>query len=158
MVEAQAVADALMAATINTVALKLPEFSPDRIEYWFIAVEAEFNLRIPAITQNQTWYSYVVSALKGQVMDRVIDIIRNPPAAGTHYQAIKDRLLSAFSRSSLERSKMLLDWPGMGDGTPSALLSKMFACLPAGEDSDHILFKALFLRQLPADVQDHLAH
>ena len=52
---------------------------------------------------------------------------------------------------------MLLDWPGMGDGTPSAL-SKMLACLPAGEDSDHILFKALFLQQLPADVQDHLAH
>ena len=44
MVEAQAVAEALRAATSNTVALKLPEFSPDRIEYWFIAVEAEFNL------------------------------------------------------------------------------------------------------------------
>ena len=91
-------------------------------------------------------------------MDRMIDIIRNPPAAGTRYQAIKDCFLSAFSRSPLERSKMLLDWPGMGDGTPSALLGKMLACLPAGEDSDHILFKVLFLRQLPADVQDHLAH
>ena len=78
MVEAQAVADALMAAPINIVALKLQGFSPDRIEYWFIAVEAEFNLHIPAITQDQTRYSYVVSALKGQVMDRVIDIIRNP--------------------------------------------------------------------------------
>ena len=63
MVEAHAVADALMAATINTVALKLSEFSPDRIEYWFIAVEAEFNRHVPAITQDQTRYSYVVSAL-----------------------------------------------------------------------------------------------
>ena len=53
---------------------------------------------------------------------------------------------------------MLLDWPGTGSGTLSALLSKMLACLPAGEDSEHILFKVLFLRQLPADVQDHLAH
>ena len=158
MVEAQAVADDLMAAIINTVALKLPEFSPDRIEYCFISVEAEFNLRVPAITQDQTRYSYVVAALKGQVMDRVIDTIRNPPAAGTHYQAIKDRLLTTFSRSHLERSKMLLDWPGMGDGTPSALLSKILACLPAGEDSEHILFKVLFLRQLPADAQDHLAY
>ena len=67
-----------MAATINAAALKLPEFSPDRIEYWFIAVEAEFNLRVPTITQDQTRYSYVVSALKGQVIDKVIDIIRNP--------------------------------------------------------------------------------
>ena len=78
MVEAQAVADALMAATISTVALKLPEFSPDRIEYWFIAVETEFNLCLPANNQDQTRYSYVVSALKGQVMDRVIDIIGTP--------------------------------------------------------------------------------
>ena len=53
---------------------------------------------------------------------------------------------------------MLLDWPGMGDGTLSALLSKMLVCLPAGEDSEHILFKVLFLWQLPADIQDHLAH
>ena len=67
MGEAQAVADALMAATVNTVTLKLPEFSPDRIEYRFIAVEAEFNLCVPAITQDQTRYSYVVAALKGQV-------------------------------------------------------------------------------------------
>ena len=154
MAEAQALADALMAATVNAVALKLPEFSPDRIEYWFIAIEAEFNLRIPAVTQDQTRYSYVVAALKGQVMDRVIDIIRNPPADG---KAFKDRLLSAFGRTPLERSKSILDWPGMGDGTPSALLSKMLASLPIGEDPEHILFKALFLRQLPADVQDHLA-
>ena len=134
MAEAQALADALMAATVNAVVLKLPEFSPDRIEYWFIAIEAEFNLRIPAITQDQIKYSYVVAALKGQVMDRVIDIIRNPPADGTRYQAIKDRLLSAFGRTPLERSKSLLDWLGMGDGTPSALLSKMLASLPIGED------------------------
>ena len=58
----------------------------------------------------------------------------------------------------LERSKSLLDWPEMGDGTPSALLSKMLASLHIGEDPEHILFNALFLRQLPADVQDHLAH
>ena len=59
MVEAQAVAYALMVATINTVALKRPEFTSDRIEYWFIAVGAEFNLGVPAITWDQTRYSYV---------------------------------------------------------------------------------------------------
>ena len=78
MAEAQALADALMAATVNAVSLKLPEFSPDRIEYCFIAIKAEFILRIPAITQDQTRFSYVVAALKGQVMDRVVDIIRKP--------------------------------------------------------------------------------
>ena len=84
-------------------------------------------------------------------MDRVIDIIRSPPAADTRYQAIKGHLLSSISRSPLEKSMMLLDWPGMGDGTLSA-----FLC--AGEESEHILFKVLFLRPLPAYIQDHLVH
>ena len=44
------------------------------------------------ITQDHNRYSYVVAALKDQVMGRVIDIIRNPPASGTHKQAIKDCL------------------------------------------------------------------
>ena len=88
MAEAQALADGLMAATVNAVALKLSEFSPDRIEYCFIAIEAEFNLHIPAITQDHTRFSYVVAALKVQVMDRVIDIIRIPPKDGIRYQAI----------------------------------------------------------------------
>ena len=52
MVEAQAIVDALMAATVNAIALKLPECSPDRIENWFIAIEAEFNLNVPANTQD----------------------------------------------------------------------------------------------------------
>ena len=46
----------------------------------------------------------------------------------------------------------------MGAEAPFALLSKMLACLPAGEESEYFLFKVLFLQQLPADVQDHLAH
>ena len=78
MAEAQAFVDALMATIVNTVVHKPLEFSPDRIEYWFIATEAEFNLHVPAITQDQTRYSHVVAALKGQVMDRVMDIMRNP--------------------------------------------------------------------------------
>ena len=53
---------------------------------------------------------------------------------------------------------MLLDWPGMGDIILSAFLSKLLTCLPAGEDSECILFKVNFLWQLPADVQDHLPH
>ena len=34
----------------------------------------------------------------------------------------------------------------------------MLLCPPAGEDSEYILFMVLFLCQLPADIQDHLAH
>ena len=48
MVEAQTVADTLMAATVNAVALQLPEFSTYRIIYRFIAMEEEFNLHVPA--------------------------------------------------------------------------------------------------------------
>ena len=78
VVEAQAVADSLMAATVNTVALKLLELSPIRIKYWFLAFEAEFNLPVSSVTQEENKNGYVVTTLKDLVMDRIIDIIRKP--------------------------------------------------------------------------------
>jgi hypothetical protein len=44
----------------------------------------------------------------------------------------------------------------MGDSKPLAMLNKMLATLPAGSDENHVLFKTLFVRQLPTDVRDHL--
>ena len=78
VIEAQAVADSLMAATVNTVALKLLELSPNRIKYWFLAFEAEFHLPVSSFTQEQNKNGYVVTTFKDLVMDRIIDIIRNP--------------------------------------------------------------------------------
>jgi hypothetical protein len=138
---------------VNAVSLKLADFNPGRAEYWFVATEAEF--RIKNITADLTKFSYVIASMKGDTIDRVIGLVRAPPVANA-YQALKDKLLLAFGRTDLERGNALLDWPGMGDSKPLAMLDKMLATLPAGSDENHVLFKTLFVRQLPPDVRDHL--
>ena len=150
-----AIAAADPVQAVNAVSIKLARFNPARCEYWFATAEAEFNLRQPPITADRTKFSYVLASLEGDTIDRVIDLVRAPPANDA-YTAIKNRLLEAFGRTPIERCKALLDWPGLGDGTPSSMLSKMLATLPGGDDPNTNLVKTLFLRQLPSDVQDHL--
>jgi hypothetical protein len=140
-------------SVVNAVSLKLADFNPGRAEYWFVATEAEF--RIKNITEDLTKFSYVIASMKGDTIDHVIRLVRDPPVANA-YKALKDKLLLAFGRTDLERGNALLDWPGMGDSKPLAMLDKMLATLPAGSDENHVLFKTLFVRQLPPDVRDHL--
>jgi hypothetical protein len=61
---------------VNAVSLKLPEFNPSRVEYWFLVAESE--VRIKNITADLTKFSYVVSSMKGDVFDQVIDLVRAP--------------------------------------------------------------------------------
>jgi hypothetical protein len=139
---------------VNAVSLKLPEFNPSRVKYWFLMAESEF--RIKNITADLNKFSYVVSSIKGDVFDWVMDLVRAPLQAGT-YQGLKERLLQAFGRTPMERANAVMDWPGLGDLKPLALYDKMAATLPNGTDWDHILVKACFIRQLPPDVRDHLS-
>jgi hypothetical protein len=83
---------------VNVV--KLADINPSREEYWFVATEAEF--RIKNITADLTKFSYVIASMKGDTIDRVIGLVRAPPAANT-YKALKDKLLLAFGRTDLER-------------------------------------------------------
>jgi hypothetical protein len=108
------------------------------------------------ITADLTKFSYVVSSMKGDVFNRVINLVRAPPQAGA-YQGLKDRLLQAFGRRPMERANSVMDWLGLGDLKPLALYNKMAATLPNGTDWDHILVKACFIRQLLPDVRDQLS-
>jgi hypothetical protein len=81
---------------VNAVSLKLPEFNPSREEYWFLAAESEFKIK--NITADLTKLSYVVFSMKGDIFDRVINLVRAPPQAGA-YQGLIDRLLQAFGRT-----------------------------------------------------------
>jgi hypothetical protein len=101
-----------------------------------------------------TKFSYVISSMKGDTIDRIIDLARNPPTTGA-YGILKARLLEVFGRTPVERA--LIDWPEMGNLKLLALYDRMAATLPDGADRDHILMKTLFMRQLPPDVRNYLA-
>ena len=142
------------AATAAAVSLKLPPFYTSNPKYWFAYSESHFKLR--GIVCDETKFSYVVTCLTEDVAERVMRTLSNPPLK-EKYAALKAHLLQEYTLSESERAAALLDMPGLGDMKPSHLLTKMLALLPDKEaEQPGIIFRELFLRQLPADVRAHL--
>ena len=143
--------------TINAMvaaAFKLPEFYRHRPEVWFSFAESQFLLQ--NIVDDGRKFAYVVSSLHPDVAELITDTIMPPPEEDK-YKTIKARLLKEFTLTAAERAAKLLDLPGLGDQRPSQLLTRMLALLPADEQAKpSIVIKELFLRQLPAEVRQHL--
>ena len=148
----QAAEDTLNAVVASS--FKLPQFYDRSPDVWFSFVESQFFLR--GIEDDQSKFAYVVTALNPEVSTLVRDVIAPAPATDK-YDTIKSRLLKEFTLTPAERAAELLDLPGLGDQRPSQLLSKMLALLPPDEHANpSILFKELFVRQLPAEIRHHI--
>ncbi|GFN92411.1 Gag Pol protein [Plakobranchus ocellatus] len=128
---------------INAFSIKLPEV-------WFARVEAQFGTK--NITQDQTRYDYVVSAIDVRTAEEVQDVLVNPPGAD-RYATLKNALIRAFGKSQAQRDSELLKSNGLGDKKPTALLCKINAL----NDDPQTLKKALFLSNLTDDVRSILA-
>ena len=151
--EEPAAADDPLAAMV-AASFKLPDFYRHRPEVWFSYVESQFLLR--GINDDEKKFAYVVSALPPEVAELITDTIVPPPASD-RYGTIKARLLREFTLTLAERAGQLLDLPGLGDQRPSQLLSKMLQLLPGHEQANpSILFKELFVRQLPPEIRAHI--
>ena len=76
----------------------------------------------------------------------ILNIILDPPK--NPYNAIKATLVKAFGRTQAEKDQELLNLNGLSNKKPSKLLQHMknLNAVP------NMLFKALFLAQLPSDV------
>ena len=125
---------------LNAVSIKLPEFWTTPPEVWFARVEAQFGTK--NITQDQTRYDYVVSALDFKTAEEVQDVLVSPPEA-EKYTTLKKALIKAFGKSQAQRDSELLN--GLGDRKPTALLRKINAL----NDDPQTLKRALFLSNLP---------
>ena len=137
---------------VNKVALKLPPFWHKEADLWFLNIEAQFVLS--GITQENTKYYAVISALDSDSMSHVSDLLRNPPASNP-YQTLKQRLIDEFSESEQQRVKALLSHAILGDDKPSYLLRKMqqLADSKVGEG----ILKTLWLQRLPPETQAMLS-
>ncbi|GFO26870.1 hypothetical protein PoB_005337500 [Plakobranchus ocellatus] len=87
-------------------------------------VEAQFDTK--NITQEQTRYGYVVSALDIRTAEEVQEVLVNPPGAD-RYATLKNALIKAFGKSQAQRDCELLSLNGLGDKKPTALLRKVNA-------------------------------
>ena len=134
------------APAVNAAAVKLPQFWQGNPEVWFAQVESVFTTR--NITTQKTKFDYVIQALDNFTADRVQAIVLNPPQ-DTQYDAIKKALIKAFGKSQDQKDQELLNLNGLGDRKPSALLQHMRNL----NVDPNTLFKALFLMQMPSDVQ-----
>ena len=68
-------ADHVAAADVNTVAVKLPTFWPQKPRSWFIPVKAQF--RQAGITQEITKFDHVLAILDPETCDRISDVAEN---------------------------------------------------------------------------------
>ena len=148
--------------SVSTVSVKLPEWWPDNARLWFIQAEAQFNLR--GIKDQKTKFWHVVATIDNATASRLEDILVNPPAENP-YDAIKTRLVGAYTPSTYQQMERLADVCGLGDRRPSQLLDDLLA-LAVGtckEGCDrHVdccfspFLRFLFLRSLPEAMRNSL--
>lgn len=144
---------ALEQPQVAALAVRLPPFWPADPQLWFAQVESQFALR--RITDQQTRFHHVVSALSSTDAAEVRDIIIAPPPT-TPYDILRAELVRRTSLSEQRRLQQLLTTEELGDKTPSQLLRRMKHLLGNATIEDSLL-RQLFLQRLPNDVRMMLA-
>ena len=140
---------------VTGVSLKLPPFWANDPAIWFAQIEAQFSTK--GITQEQTKFSHVISALQPDVATEVRDLLLNPPAPKDKpYTILKAELIRRTSASEQKRLNKLLISEELGDRTPSQLIRRMQQLLGDKQLEPSIL-KQLFVQRLPMNVQLILA-
>ena len=75
---------------------------------------------------------------------------------GDPYKALKEELIQQFAPNVQEQLNSILWCPELGGQAPSVLMRKMLGYLPEGEPAG-LIFKHLFLQNIPTDIRDHVA-
>lgn len=139
---------------ISRVSLKLPPIWRDNVEVWFWAIESQFVLA--NVTREVTKYHYVVSAVDGEILVHVTDLLRQAPVEDQKpYSQLKARLIAKFESSDTNKLRKLLSDLELGDKQPSHLLQEM-RNLAAGKIDDDVL-KMIWLQRLPFSMQQILS-
>lgn len=137
---------------IRSVHLKLPPFWKAKPQLWFMQIEAQFQTN--AIRADSTKYNHLVGKLDTDILDKVSDIVMNPPA-NNRYQTLKDRLIKEFSDSDRKKLKCLFKADSYNGEKPSELLRHMKdnTCNKVSDD----LLQELWFNRLPQNIQSILS-
>lgn len=137
---------------VDKVAVKPPPFWRNNPIIWFAQLEAQFV--IANITQDETKFFYVISAVDGEILKCAQSLILKPPA-DNKYATIKQLLIDNYSESESSKVRTLLQGIELGDLRPSQLLLRM-RDLASNHISDDV-YKSLWLSRLPTEMQSILA-
>jgi len=133
---------------VNSVQIKLPPFWKADPELWFFQIEAQFHSN--GIRADLSKYNQIVGKLDSDVLSKVSDIVKNPPAA-QKYDAIKNRLIKEFIESEKTKLRSLFTELSLHEDKPSNLLHKMRE-KTCNKVSDELL-KELWSNRLPQQIQ-----
>ena len=96
----------------NHISVKLPDFWSENVAAWIKQAEAQF--RIAKVSNPQLQFDYVIQKLDHNTVDRIQDLILDPPEAD-QYNILKQRLLSTYTKSIYEKLSAFYAIPPLGD-------------------------------------------
>jgi len=120
--------DETVSSAVYRVAVRSPNFWPDRQAAWFAQGETQFELA--SITHQRTKFNYVVSQLNKLQAAEVEDIITTPPEQEP-YDRLKAQLVRLLSTSR----EQLLSYEEMGDRMPPQFLLHLKSLAPEVPDA-----------------------
>ncbi|XP_060823971.1 uncharacterized protein LOC132911368 [Bombus pascuorum] len=97
-------------------ALCVPPLMPMKIRLWFSILERQFA--IVGITDDEEKSTALISCLEPQYLERIEDIVMNPPATG-QYEKLKAELIRILAESDSDRVQRLIEDEVMIDRKPS---------------------------------------
>lgn len=100
-------------------------------------------------------YYIVLSSLPDEVVKKLGTLVDSPDGHLDPYTAVKNCVLQLYAPMMWEDLDSLLHFKEMANLRPSALMTEMLSLLPS-QETPGMLFKALWLNRLPADVRGHV--
>ncbi|XP_041977474.1 uncharacterized protein LOC121731867 [Aricia agestis] len=133
------------------LSMRIPPFWRDKPRLWFVTFEAATS----SLQKNQSQLSQMVIArLEKEDIEQIADLLYNPPETN-EYQALKDRLISAYEESDSRQFQTLLSNMELGDQKPSQLLRRM-RNLARNKVPDSTL-QLMWANLLPTNIRSVLA-
>jgi len=140
------------ASSVDRVSIKVPPFIPTDPELWFLMLEGGFDAA--GITQDNTKYGHVLTALDQRYALEVRDIL-NRPRGERSYELLKTELIKRLGSSREQNTRRLLENEPLGDRKPSQFFRHLRGL--AGTEFPEDILQTLWLSRLPRNVQALLA-
>lgn len=145
--------DLAHSSDINLISVSLPPFWHHDPQIWFTQVHAQFAIR--NITHEQTMFYHVLAVLPPEIVADLRDILSSPDKAKP-YSQLRDAIIQRTAISEHKRLERLISGEALDGRTPSQFLRHLYSVL-GDRKLDDSLFKQLFLKRLPTQVQAILA-
>ena len=141
-------------AETNAVALKLPPFYKSNPAMWFNQVEAQFTIRNPTITDDNTNFAYFLSVIPADIAELMEFAVENA-TEGEKYSSLKAALINQFGLIKAQKAKKLASFTTLDPSmTPTMLLMYMH---PLSSDSTSEEFLHQFKSVMPTAVSTMFA-